>query len=117
MPPVKADVNEDDVVSVTDAQLVIDHLRENPGQFDRRFDVNGDRVIDLWDALAIIDVLYNYICELSRSAAPASSAHNLNDGGIIGAEQGTTENAGVSHATVQQSLDLVREIDDGSLVF
>ena len=114
---VEADVNEDDVVSLTDVELVIEHLRENPGQFDRQFDVNSDRVVDIWDAFAIIDVLYNYICELSSSAAPASSAHNLNDGGIIGAGQGTIENAGVSQATVQQWLDLVREIDDGSLVF
>ena len=116
IPPVKADVNEDGMVDVTDAKLVIKHLRESPGQFAPEFDVNGDGVIDIWDALAIVDFVYNSLCELNRNAAPASSVHNLNGSVTIGAGQVATGNVGVSHETVQQWLDLVREIDDGSLV-
>ena len=61
------DVNHDDVIDVTDAVLIIDHiLMKNPSNFDATLaDVNGDSEIDVTDVVTVIDVILGKV-EVSR---------------------------------------------------
>ena len=117
IPLANADVNQDDVVNAIDAILIIEYLKENPQQFDSQLDVNGDRTIDFSDIFAIVDILYSQLCELVKNAAPSHSVHNLIQDVPIHVGQSTTKNIEVPQETIQEWLDIVREVDDGSLTF
>ena len=110
-----ADVNRDDVVNAADAILIIEHLKEKSERFDSRLDVNGDRTIDLADIFIIVDILYGQLCELVKNAAPSHSVYNAIREVPIHIGQSTTKNVEIPQETIQEWLDLVREIDDGSL--
>ena len=58
-PRVKGDVNNDGVVDIADANIVIDIVlgADDAAKYDGRADVNGDGVVDIADANAVIDIV------------------------------------------------------------
>ncbi len=56
---IKGDVNNDGVVDIADANIVIDIVlgADDAAKYDGRADVNGDGVVDIADANAVIDIV------------------------------------------------------------
>ena len=109
----EADVNRDGQVGIEDLELWVRNMRGN----NPKFDVNSDGVINIHDFLAIVEVLFNQICEIDSSAAPANSARNKITTFQIREGQVSVENVAVFRETLQQLLNMAHEIDDGSLTF
>ena len=98
-----ADINKDSFIDVNDAGLIITHLRKNPDQFDPDLDVNKDKIVDISDVFVIIDIIYDYLCEVKEEKLEVNNAPSK----LTQSYQGT----------VQNLLNVVREINDGSLEY
>ena len=109
----EADLNQDGEVDIEDLELWVRNIGEN----NLKFDVNGDETIDILDFYAIVEVLFNQICEIDSSAAPANSDRNNIAAVHIREGQISVENVAVFRETLQQFLNMAHEIDDGSLTF
>ena len=109
------DVNRDGKVDGIDFNLV----RANIGKNDPKYDVNKDGVVDPQDLVTIIEFIYNYFCAVTTRATPKSPvyADNLTANFVVREGYVATGDRGILRQTVQQLLDLAREIDDGSFNF
>ena len=102
-PPETADINKDGFIDPDDAGLIIIHLKKNPDQFNPDLDVNRDKIVDLSDVLVIVDIIYDYLCKLKEEKLEVNNAPSK-----------LTQ----SHQrTVQNLLNVVREINDDSLEY
>ncbi len=90
------DVNKDGKTDLTDQLIVMADMGKNPPD-NPRSDVNADGVVDAKD----VALVASHLGETNEPAAPAVS----------------TLPSGISFKVVQDALDLLRAVDDGSLVF
>ena len=90
------DVNEDGVTDANDVKLVRRALGQSP-PVDPRTDVNGDGVVNGID----VAVVTAHLGEGEAAAAPTNVALSL----------------GFTREIVEQTLDILRKTDDGSLMF
>jgi len=90
------DVNEDGVTNADDVKLVREALGQSP-PIDPRTDVNGDGVVNSRD----IAIVTAHLGEGTDPAAPANAVLPL----------------GFTRGMVEQTLDILRRTDDGSLMF
>ncbi len=102
-PPRTADINEDGFIDADDAVLIITHLRKNPDQFDPDLDVNKDKIVNVSDVFVIIDIMYGYLCELIKKELEGNNA--------------PSKLTQFHQRTVQNLLNIVREINDDSLEY
>ena len=102
-PPRTADINEDGFIDADDAVLIITHLRKNPDQFDPDIDVNKDKIVNVSDVFVIIDIMYGYLCELIKKELEGNNA--------------PSKLTQFHQRTVQNLLNIVREINDDSLEY
>ena len=109
----EADVNQDGDVDIEDLKLLVLNIREN----NLKFDVNGDGTVNVQDFFAIVEVLFNQACEVLVPDAPAISARDKIAAVQSREGQVSIENVAVFRETLQQLLNMVHEIDDGSLTF
>ena len=108
----RSDVNRDDRVDILDLLLVWTHINKDPKVFGD-FDVNGDGFINREDILEVAENM-----ELpGDGAAPVAFSHNPIEGITIQAGQVYIGSPSVSPESIQQLLNIIREVDDGSLVF
>ena len=102
------DVNHDGKVNQRDKSLVKANRRKNNPQYD----VNCDGVVDNKD----VDDVHDHIGD-PVPAAPTNFTHNQIENITIRAGKVYIGNTILSQEMIQELLDVVRETDDGSLVF
>lgn len=105
------DVDQDGQVDISDILLVWKNIG-NDVQVFPHLDVNNDGTIDKEDIVEVAKNLDDPV-----AAAPAVIPYNPLNDVLISERQVSIGNIMVSHKTVQQWLDIVREVDDGSFAF
>ena len=91
------DVNEDGIVDATDVLLVIAALGQEPPE-NPRLDVNGDGVVNVEDLVLVVE-------HLGEGDAPAAAASH------------PELPLGFTLENVEQTLNILRVADDGTLTF